>query len=191
MGLELSRGSALAVLNYLATSEGVGYDTITMSNVKELAQQVKNLSFEEKRRLVHLVPELLRLDEEFLLQRWQSARKDLECGHVVTIEKSSSKGQSETPRYQVVLSRAAAKDLQRLPPKLIEQLQNRCLPALSVNPRSAGNPKHGPLAGLYSYNFGPRGGYRIVYEIIDSKRLVLVIALGPHDQAYRRARRRR
>lgn len=95
MGLELSRGSALAVLNYLATSEGVGYDTITMSNVKELAQQVKNLSFEEKRRLVHLVPELLRLDEEFLLQRWQSARKDLECGHVVTIEKALAKAKAK------------------------------------------------------------------------------------------------
>jgi len=90
-----------------------------------------------------------------------------------------------------VLSRAAAKDLQKLPHKLIDQLQSRCLPALSVNPRSAGNPKHGPLTGLYSYNFGPRGGYRIVYEVLDSEHLVLVIAIGPHDQAYRRARRRR
>ncbi len=90
-----------------------------------------------------------------------------------------------------MLSRAAAKDLQRLPPKLIEHLQNKCLPALSTNPRGVGNPKHGTLAGLYSYNFGPRGGYRLVYEVIDGERLVLVIALGPHDQAYRRASRRR
>ncbi|MFN4218687.1 MAG: type II toxin-antitoxin system RelE family toxin [Candidatus Bipolaricaulia bacterium] len=104
--------------------------------------------------------------------------------------KGSSKGQSEAPRYQLVLSRAAAKDLQSLPPKLIKQLQNKCLPVLSVNPRGAGNPKHGPLAGLYSYNFGPRRGYRIVYEVVDSERLVVVIAIGPHDQAYRRARRR-
>nr|BAL59559.1 hypothetical conserved protein [Candidatus Acetothermum autotrophicum] len=101
-----------------------------------------------------------------------------------------SPGESQTLRYQVVLSRAAAKDLQRLPRKLIAHLQNRGFPALADNPHGAGHPKHGPLAGLYSYNFGPHGGYRVVYEILDSERLILVIAIGPHDQAYRRAARR-
>lgn len=105
--------------------------------------------------------------------------------------KGSSEGQSETPHYQVVLSRAAAKDLQKLPTKLIAQLQNRSFPTLSVKPREVGHPKRGALHKLYSYDFGPRGGYRIVYEVLDRERLVLVIAIGPHDQAYRRAARRR
>ncbi|MCS6936017.1 MAG: hypothetical protein NZ610_05165 [Candidatus Bipolaricaulota bacterium] len=52
---------------------------------------MKRLSWEEKRRLVRLVPELLRLDEEFLLQRWRSAREDLECGRLVTPEKALAK----------------------------------------------------------------------------------------------------
>jgi len=78
----------VAVLSCLATSEGVRYDTAAMKDVKELARQVKNLSFEEKCRLVRLVPELLRLDEEFLLHRWQSARKDLACSRLVTAEKA-------------------------------------------------------------------------------------------------------
>ncbi len=66
-----------------------------MSNVEALAKQVKSLNFEEKCRLVHLVPELLRLDEEFLLRRWRSARKDLQCGHVVTVSKALAKGKAK------------------------------------------------------------------------------------------------
>lgn len=66
-----------------------------MGNVKELAQRVKLLTLEEKCRLIRLVPELLRLDEEFLLQRWQSARKDLQCGRVVTIDKALAKAKAK------------------------------------------------------------------------------------------------
>lgn len=62
-----------------------------MSIVKELAQQIRSLSLKEKRRLVQLVPELLHLDEEFLLRRWQAARKDVECGRVVTAEEALAK----------------------------------------------------------------------------------------------------
>lgn len=66
-----------------------------MESVKELARRVKRLTLEEKRRFIQLVPELLRLDEEFLLRRWQSARKDLECGYVVTIEKALAKAKAK------------------------------------------------------------------------------------------------
>lgn len=66
-----------------------------MESVKELAHKIQRLSTEEKRRLIRLVPELLRLDEEFLLHRWRSARKDLQCGQVVTTEKALAKAKAK------------------------------------------------------------------------------------------------
>ncbi|MBI3460449.1 type II toxin-antitoxin system RelE/ParE family toxin [Candidatus Acetothermia bacterium] len=90
-----------------------------------------------------------------------------------------------------MLSRAAAKDLDQLPLRLLDQLKSKHFLALAIDPRGAGRPKKGQLAGLYGYEFGPRGGYRLLYDVLDEKRLVLIIAIGPHDQAYRRATRRR
>ncbi len=64
-------------------------------NVKELARQVKKLSPEEKCYLVQLVPELLRLDEEFLLHRRQLAQEDLECGRAITAEEALAKAKAK------------------------------------------------------------------------------------------------
>jgi mRNA-degrading endonuclease RelE of RelBE toxin-antitoxin system len=92
--------------------------------------------------------------------------------------------------YEVVLSSAAQRDLDALPPNLLTALQTAHLPRIAADPRAAGRPKKGRLAGIYGYDFGPRRGYRVLYEVVDARRIVLVLAIGPHDQAYRRAERR-
>jgi mRNA-degrading endonuclease RelE of RelBE toxin-antitoxin system len=93
--------------------------------------------------------------------------------------------------YEVVLSSWAKRDLDDLPSSLLASLRDIHFPRIAANPRDVGRPKKGRLSGVLGYDFGPRHGYRVLYEILDAKRIVLVIAIGPHDQAYRRAQRRR
>lgn len=93
--------------------------------------------------------------------------------------------------YRIIIPPAAEKDLNNLPTRLLDALENTHFPRIAGNPRADARPKSGRLAGIWGYDFGPRGGYRILYEILDDTRQVLLIAIGPHDQAYRRAARRR
>ena len=86
--------------------------------------------------------------------------------------------------YEVVLSTAAQRDLDALPPNLLSSLRTTHFPRIASHPREVGRPKKGHLAGIFGYDFGPRRGYRILYEVLDAKRIVLVIAIGSHDQAY-------
>lgn len=92
---------------------------------------------------------------------------------------------------EVILSSAAQRDLDDLPSPLLSSLGSTHFPRIGAQPREVDRPKKGRLSGVFGYDFGPRGGCRILYEVLDAKRLVLVIAVGPHDQAYRKAERRR
>jgi addiction module RelE/StbE family toxin len=102
-----------------------------------------------------------------------------------------SREEASQKDYKVEFSKAARRDLRDLPDDLLDQLETRHLSVIGNSPREVSRPKHGKLAGVWGYDFGPRGGYRILYEVNDSKSLVTVIAIGTHDQAYRRAERRR
>ena len=65
-----------------------------MESVRELAQRINGLSSAEKKELVRLVPDLLRIDEEFLLARWRLAREDLECERVTEASTAIKKAKS-------------------------------------------------------------------------------------------------
>ena len=93
--------------------------------------------------------------------------------------------------YEVVLSSAAERDLDDLHANLLSTLRTTHFPRIAENPREVGRPKKGRLAGVLGYDFGPRRAYRILYEVFDAERIVLVIAIGTHDQAYRSAEKRR
>lgn len=70
---------------------------------------------------------------------------------------------------------------------MLDELAKKHFPAISSAPRKVGKPKKGILLGVWGYNWGPKGGYRILYEIYEKEKIVLVIAIGAHDQAYRKA----
>ena len=93
--------------------------------------------------------------------------------------------------YRLRMSRAAGKDIDDLPGRLLDALTQKHFPRIAANPRGVGRPKSGRLTGVWGYDFGPRGGYRILYEIFDEEKEVLIMAIGSHDQAYRKALRRR
>jgi len=51
--------------------------------VRELAKQIKRLDHGSKIELVRLVPDLLRLDEQFILERRRLAREDRKWGRTM------------------------------------------------------------------------------------------------------------
>ena len=84
--------------------------------------------------------------------------------------------------YRVDLSdRHVQRQLMRLPRNLRTRLQNAML-RLEQNPRPPNaKPLRGNLMGVWRLRIG---GYRILYEIDDANRVVLIIDVGPRGSIY-------
>lgn len=93
-------------------------------------------------------------------------------------------------RYEFL--EAAAKDLFKLTrhnQPLLPAIATSHIPAILADPYRAGEPKKGDLAHVRAYDLTVKGvAYRLVYTIEDD--VVVFVAIGPHDQAYARAKRR-
>lgn len=93
-------------------------------------------------------------------------------------------------RYEFIPS--AARDLHKLTrrnhPFLLAIVLTH-IPAILEDPYETGAPKKGDLAGLRAYNIRLQDvAYRLVYAIEGD--VVVFVAVGPHDTAYKRAGRR-
>ena len=82
--------------------------------------------------------------------------------------------------YELVFKRSVAKDLRDLPKKDVARVLQR-IRALAEDPRPPGCEK---LSGLERYRIR-QGDYRIVYEIQDSRLVVLVVKVGHRKDVYR------
>lgn len=97
--------------------------------------------------------------------------------------------------HRYIFTSACARDVQDLARErqypLIVQLLIAHLPVILADPLRAGEPKKGPLRGCYGFALarGAGAAYRLVYEIRDD--VVVILAVGAHDDAYRDATRRR
>ena len=85
----------------------------------------------------------------------------------------------------------ALKEWQKLDSSIKEQFKKQLQKRL-LNPRSASAKLHGDLDNFYKIKLRAVG-YRLVYEVIDHKLVVLVIAVGKRDQdaVYRKADNRK
>ncbi len=95
--------------------------------------------------------------------------------------------------YRYVFTEPAGKDLYafRRNARLLIRLLREIIPTVLADPRKAGEPKRGDLAGVFAHGVSDQGtAYRLIYTIDDDRRLVTFIAFGPHDPAYARAKRR-
>ncbi len=94
--------------------------------------------------------------------------------------------------YEFVTS--AEGDLDKLikhNPALATQLITEHLPSILRNPKAVGEKKMGNLSHVRAYGFSfRRVTYRIVYQVDDERKCVTFIALGIHDVAYERAKKR-
>lgn len=83
-------------------------------------------------------------------------------------------------KYTIYLSKKAQSVLDELSDHLAAPII-LAIESLSDNPRPAGCKK---LKGLYGYRVRV-GNYRIIYDIIDNKLIVEVIAIGHRKDIYR------
>lgn len=83
-------------------------------------------------------------------------------------------------RYRIEITRSAAKELERLPPKDRLRVATR-IQALAADPRPPGAEK---LSGQDRYRVR-QGDFRILYEIFDTLILVVVVKIGNRRDVYR------
>lgn len=83
--------------------------------------------------------------------------------------------------YEVLLERAAERDLRRLASELYQRIIFR-IKALSGNPRPAGSRK---ITGSESDWRIRIGDYRVIYEIDDEAQAVRVLRVRHRREAYR------
>ena len=93
-------------------------------------------------------------------------------------------------RYEFI--EAAAKDLFKLTrhnQPLLHAIATEHIPAVLRDPFAAGEPKKDDLAHVRAYDLTVKGvAYQLIYQVEGD--VGVFIAIGPHDAAYDRARRR-
>ena len=86
------------------------------------------------------------------------------------------------PPYDLRGTGPAKRQLERLPEGTAAAIVEFMLSALVDNPHRVGGRLQRELAGLHSAR---RGAYRIVYEIDDARRVVVVLRIDHRSRVYR------
>ncbi|HEX8094065.1 type II toxin-antitoxin system RelE family toxin [Jatrophihabitans sp.] len=87
-----------------------------------------------------------------------------------------------TPEYRTVLTSAALRSVQAVPPRIAEPLLAFVFGSLAEEPRRRGKPLQGELAGRWSAR---RGDYRIVYRLDDDTKTMYVLKIARRVDVYR------
>ena len=82
--------------------------------------------------------------------------------------------------YELVFRKSVAKDLRALPKNQVKRIMQR-IGSLADDPRPAGCEK---LSGQERYRVR-QGVYRIIYEIEDTRLMLLVVKVGHRREVYR------
>lgn len=89
---------------------------------------------------------------------------------------------TDTSSFTLRVTGPAERQLARLPENVAVAIVEFMLGALLENPHRVGGPLQRELAGFHSAR---RGAYRIVYEIHDDDRLVIVHRIDHRATAYK------
>ncbi len=89
---------------------------------------------------------------------------------------------SHDDAHQVEFAGTARRDLHAIPPRIVPAIIEFVYGDLARNPRRVGKPLQRDLEGLWSARRGP---YRIIYEILDDRLLVIVIHVDHRADIYR------
>ncbi len=84
--------------------------------------------------------------------------------------------------YEVRVTPAAERGLAKLPPRAFNVVWAFLETVLPVNPQRVGKPLRGELTGLHSAR---RGDYRVIYEIFEDDRVVVVHRVDHRAHVYR------
>ena len=83
--------------------------------------------------------------------------------------------------YELVFKKSVTKDLRSLSKEGVQRILRRCT-ALADEPRPVGCER---LSGRERYRVR-QGVYRIIYEVLDHRLVVLVVRTGHRGEVYRR-----
>jgi len=86
------------------------------------------------------------------------------------------------PEFELRVAGPVQRQLERLPEKTAAAIVEFMLSALVENPHRVGGRLQRELAGLHSAR---RGAYRIICEIDDENRLVVVLRVDHRSRVYR------
>ena len=82
--------------------------------------------------------------------------------------------------YSLAFKKSVAKDLRNIPRKDVKQIL-KCIERLREDPRAEGCIK---LSGQERYRVR-QGVYRIIYEILDSRLIILVVKVAHRSVVYK------
>lgn len=88
----------------------------------------------------------------------------------------------DTPEYRPVLTAAALRSLQAVPPRVAEPLVAFVFGSLAQEPKRRGKPLQGELTGRWAAR---RGDYRIVYRLDDDAKAMYVLRIARRADVYR------
>jgi mRNA interferase RelE/StbE len=88
----------------------------------------------------------------------------------------------DTPEYRPVLTGAALRSLQAVPPRIAEPLVAFIFGSLAEQPKRRGKPLQGELTGRWAAR---RGDYRIVYRLDDDTKAMYVLKIARRVDVYR------
>lgn len=92
--------------------------------------------------------------------------------------------------FELKAIKAVKKDLKSLHPKLAEEIKNYHFKKIKESPLESFELGYS-FKGLRSYHFNFEGtSYRIVYEVFEEDKLVVVIMIGTRENFYERLKRR-
>lgn len=86
------------------------------------------------------------------------------------------------PEHRLVVAASAERALQRLPTSIAVAVVEFMVGPLTSNPRRVGHPLQRELEGLWSAR---RGSYRIIFEIDDATRRLIVVRIDHRADVYR------
>lgn len=93
--------------------------------------------------------------------------------------------------YEILFHPKADKELAKFDKALRQEIRDVHLGRIAANPYQVGIPLTGPLKGYFKYVIKKEGvSYRIVYEIVPSRRQVLILMAGKREGFYERLLRR-
>lgn len=84
--------------------------------------------------------------------------------------------------YRVEFASTARRDLHDVPPRIVPAIVEFVYGDLARTPRRVGRPLQRELEGLWGARRGP---YRVIYEILDDRLLVVVIHVDHRADIFR------
>jgi len=84
--------------------------------------------------------------------------------------------------YEVVFAATARRNLERIPPRIVEAIVAFVFGDLALTPKRVGKPLKRQLEGSYGARRGP---YRIIYDIDDVAKRIEILRVDHRADVYR------